>query len=63
MAEQTLTIVVQEACAQGVSTRVVDDPVRSLGMSDISQSQVSRLYGEFDGKLRGFLDRQLKDTY
>ncbi len=40
--------VVQEAYVQGVSTRRVDDLVKSLGMTGISKSQVSRLCTELD---------------
>jgi putative transposase len=43
MAEKALTAVIQEAYIQGVSTRSVDDLVKSMGMSGISKSQVSRL--------------------
>ncbi len=43
MTERALPAVIREACVQGVSTRAVDDPMRSLGVSGISQGQVSRL--------------------
>lgn len=39
IAERALTAVIQEAYIQGVSTRSVDDLVKSLGMSGISKSQ------------------------
>jgi putative transposase len=52
MAEKALTAVVQEAYVQGVSTRSVDDLVQAMGMSGISKSQVSRLCGEIDDKVR-----------
>ncbi len=48
MAEKALTAVIQEAYIQGISTRSVDDLVKSLGMSGISKSQVSRLCEEID---------------
>ena len=38
MAEKALTAVIQEAHIQGISTRSVDDLVKSLGMSGISKS-------------------------
>ena len=41
MAEKALTAVIQEAYIQGISTRSVDDLVRSMGMDGISKSQVS----------------------
>ena len=37
IAERALTAVIQEAYIQGVSTRSVDDLVKSLGMSGISK--------------------------
>ena len=58
MAEKALTAVVQEAYIQGVSTRSVDDLVQAMGMSGISKSQVSRLCGEIDDKVNGFLRRR-----
>ena len=63
MAEKALTAVIQEAYIQGVSTRSVDDLVQAMGMSGISKSQVSRLCGEIDGKLQGFLDRPLEGDW
>ena len=49
LAEKALTAVVQEAYIQGISTRSVDDLVKAMGMSGISKSQVSRLYGDPKG--------------
>ena len=63
MAEKALTAVIQEAYIQGVSTRAVDDLVQAMGMSGISKSQVSRLCGEIDGKIQGFLDRSLEGDW
>jgi transposase-like protein len=40
MAEKALTAVIQEAYIQGISTRSVDDLVKSLGMGGLSKSQV-----------------------
>ena len=57
--EQALVAVVQEAYLKGVSTRKVDDLVQALGMSGISKSQVSRLCGELDERVKGFLEREL----
>jgi transposase-like protein len=48
MAEKALTAVIQEAYIQGISTRLVDDLVKTMGMSGISKSQVSRLCEEID---------------
>ena len=63
MAEKALTAVVQEAYIQNVSTRSVDDLVQAMGMTGISKSQVSRLCGEIDGKIQGFLDRSLEGDW
>ena len=59
MSEQALVAVVQEAYVKGVSTRKVDDLVQALGMSGISKSQVSKLCGELDERVHGFLKREL----
>ena len=63
MAEKALTAVIQEAYIQGVSTRSVDDLVQAMGMSGISKSQVSRLCGEIDGTIQGFLERPLEGEW
>jgi putative transposase len=63
MAEKALTAVIQEAYVQGVSTRSVDDPVKAMGMSGISKSQVSRLCGEIDDKIKAFLNRPLEGDW
>ncbi|MGY4497895.1 hypothetical protein ACVWYH_001826 [Bradyrhizobium sp. GM24.11] len=59
MAEKALTAVAQEADVQGVSTRSVDDLVQAMGMTGISKSQVSRLCGEIDDKVKAFLARPI----
>jgi transposase-like protein len=41
MAEKALTAVIQEAYIQGVSTRLVDDLVKAMGMSGVAKSQKS----------------------
>ena len=51
---------IQEAYIQGVSTRSVDDLVKALGVSGISKSQVSRLCGEIDERVKAFLDRPIE---
>jgi putative transposase len=63
MAEKALTAVIQEAYVQGVSTRSVDDLVKAMGMSGVSKSQVSRLCGEIDDKIKTFLDRPLEGDW
>ena len=63
MAEKALAAVIQEAYIQGVSTRSIDDLVQAMGMSGVSKSQVSRLCGEIDDKVNGFLDRSLEGDW
>jgi transposase-like protein len=63
MAEKALTAVVQEAYVQGVSTRSVDELVKAMGMSGISKSQVSRLCGEIDEKVKAFLSRPIEGDW
>jgi putative transposase len=57
--EQALLSVVQQAYVEGVSTRRVDDLVRSLGCDGISRSQVSRICKELDQVVSAFKDRPL----
>ncbi len=63
MAEKALTAVIQEAYIQGISTRSVDDLVKSLGMSGISKSQVSGLCEEIDERVKAFLDRPIEGDW
>jgi transposase-like protein len=63
LAEKALTAVIQEAYVQGVSTRSVDDLVQAMGMSGISKSQVSRLIGEIDDRVKAFLARPLEGDW
>ena len=58
--EKAMTAVIQEACIQGVSTRSVDDLVKTMGMTGVSKSQVSRLCVEIDERVDAFLDRPLE---
>src|SRR3982074_3252216 len=62
-AEKALTAVIQEAYVQGVSTRSVDELVKAMGMTGISKSQVSRLCGEIDGKIKAFLQRPIEGDW
>ena len=62
-AERALVAVVQEAYIQGVSTRRVDELVKSLGMTGISKSQVSRLCQELDEEVERFRSRPLEGEY
>ena len=63
LAEKALPAVVQEAYVQGISTRSVDDLVRAMGMEGISKSQVSRLCGEIDERVRTFLNRPIEGEW
>ena len=55
--------VVMETYVHGVSTRKVDDLVRSLGLdAGISKSEVSRICGELDDGLEAFRTRPLSQV-
>src|ERR1700738_4592960 len=56
-AEKALTAVIQEAYIQGVSTRSVDELVKTMGVTRVSKSQVSRLVEEIDERANAFLAR------
>ena len=51
--------VVQQAYVQGVSTRRVDELVQTLGLQEISKSQVSLLCQELDDEVERFRTRPL----
>ena len=63
MAEKALTAVIQEAYIQGISTRSVDELVKSMGMDGISKSQVSRLCGDIDERVGAFLGRPIEGDW
>jgi transposase-like protein len=63
MGENALSAVIQEAYIQGVSTRSVDGLVQAMGMTGISKSQVSRLCGEIDERVKTFLNRPLEGDW
>jgi putative transposase len=58
-AEQALVSVVCQAYIEGVSTRRVDDLVRSMGIDGMSKSQVSELAKNLDTKVAEFRNRPL----
>ncbi len=58
-AEQALVSVICQAYVEGVSTRRVDDLVRSMGIDGISKSQVSELAKNLDHKVAEFRNRPL----
>jgi transposase-like protein len=58
--DRALWAVMMEAYVHGVSTRKVDNLVVALGIdSGISESEVSRICGEFDAVVAEFRDRPL----
>src|SRR5437762_9699302 len=63
MAEKALTAVIQESYGQGISARSVDELVKAMGMTGISKSQVSRLCGEIDERVKAFLDRPIEGDW
>ena len=57
--EKALLAVIQQAYVEGVSTRRVDDLIKSLGCDGISKSQVSRICRDLDQVVETFLGRPL----
>ncbi len=57
--EKALLAVIQQAYVEGVSSRRVDDLIKSLGCDGISKSQVSRICGQLDETVETFLGRPL----
>jgi putative transposase len=60
-AEKALHAVVVEAYVKGVSTRKVDDLVRSLGIDGISKSEVSRICKALDQEVEAFRSRAIDE--
>lgn len=60
--ERALVSVVTEAYALGISTRRVDDLVKTLGMEGMSKSQVSELAKSLDEQVAAFRDRPLESS-
>jgi len=58
-AEQALVSVVCQAYIEGVSTRRVDDLVKSMGIDGMSKSQVSELAKHLDARVAEFRNRPL----
>ncbi|MBY6277770.1 MAG: IS256 family transposase, partial [Symbiobacterium thermophilum] len=61
--DQALYAVIQEAYVNGVSTRKVDDLVKSMGIEGISKSEVSRICQALDEAVTAFRNRQLDGVY
>lgn len=49
-------VVAREAHVHSVSTRIVDDLVKALGLDGMSKSQVSRIVGELEPVFAAFSD-------
>jgi putative transposase len=62
-ADQALHAVIQEAYVAGVSTRKVDQLVKSLGIEGVSKSEVSRICEALDEHVSVFRNRPLAGTY
>ena len=58
-----MVAVIQEAYIHGLSTRSVGDLVRTMGMTGVPKSQVSRLCEEIDERVHAFLARPLKGDW
>lgn len=61
--EQALFQVVQEAYINGVSTRKIENLAKSLGIENISASQVSQINKELNEQVQEFRTRKLEATY
>lgn len=61
-AERALITVVADCYLAGVSTRRMDKLVKTLGINNLSKSQVSRMAGELDEHVREFRHRPLGDA-
>ncbi len=59
-AEKAMTAVIREAFIQSILTRSEDDPVKAMGMTGVSKSQISRLCCEIDERIDAFLNRPQK---
>ena len=59
-AEKALLAVVQEASLKGVSTRKVDALMKTMGLTGIDKSKVSRICKELDQVVEQFRNRPLQ---
>lgn len=59
--EAALIQVVQEAFVQGISTRKMDKLAKSLGIENLSRSQVSEMTKGLNEQARAFRERSLKE--
>jgi len=61
--EQALIEVIQETWKNGVSTRKIDRLAKSMGIENISASQVSEINKGLDEQVTEFRNRRLEDEY
>ena len=61
--EQAFVSVVSEAYVLGVSTRKVDELIKSMGAQGMSRSEVSRLCATLDEEVESFRRRELDKAY
>ena len=61
--EAALIQVIQEAFVNGVSTRKMDRLAKSLGIENLSRSQVSEITKGLDDQVQNFRQRSLADTH
>jgi transposase-like protein len=62
-AENAPLAVVQEAYVHRVSTRIVDELMKALGLDGVSRSEVSRICGELDPLVEALRTRALTTEY
>lgn len=63
MSDKALVSVIQQAWISGVSTRKVENIVKSMGLDGISKSQVSQLCKDIDINVNDFLFRRLEGEW
>ena len=61
--EQALIQIIQEAWVNGISTRKIERLAKSMGIEQISASQVSVLNQELDSMVREYRERPLEKEY
>ncbi|WP_332446610.1 IS256 family transposase [Sphaerochaeta sp.] len=61
--EQALMQIIQEAWVSGISTRKIERLAKSMGIEQISASQVSAVNKELDAMVDEFRDRPLQEEY
>lgn len=62
-ADKALTAFIWEASIHGLPTRSLNVLIKALGMSGVAKSQVRRLYGELDERVRAFMKREIEGDW